>query len=126
MSRLTARDISRLGGVMEPLVTIVAAASEHVRFMVVEGVRTPERQQELVREGKSRTHKSRHLTGHAVDLAPINADGSIPWNDRSRFAEVADAMKAAARQEGIELVWGGDWANFYDGPHFELPRAMFP
>ena len=24
------------------------------------------------------------------------------------------------------IVWGGDWASFRDGPHFELDRTAYP
>jgi peptidoglycan L-alanyl-D-glutamate endopeptidase CwlK len=35
-------------------------------------------------------------------------------------------MKAAAAEEGVALVWGGDWKTFRDGPHFELSRTRYP
>jgi len=35
-------------------------------------------------------------------------------------------VKAAAKAEGVTLVWGGDWKGFPDGPHFELDRKVYP
>jgi peptidoglycan L-alanyl-D-glutamate endopeptidase CwlK len=35
-------------------------------------------------------------------------------------------MKDAAKQEGVNIVWGGDWRTFKDGPHFELTRKDYP
>jgi peptidoglycan L-alanyl-D-glutamate endopeptidase CwlK len=68
---------------------------------------------------------SRHLTGHAVDIVPwINR--TIPWNDWQIFTLVAQAMKQAAQDLNIPLVWGGDWKTFRDGPHFELSREAYP
>ena len=70
---LTPRDLDRLRGVHPDLVRVVVRARAMDAFFVSEGVRTEERQRQLVREGKSRTMASRHLTGHAVDLYPISA-----------------------------------------------------
>src|SRR5688572_29103835 len=80
--QLTARDLKRLEGIHPDLVRVVARAAEttDVPFMVVEGMRTRERQAELLRARKTTTPHSRHLTGHAVDLAPLadtDGDGDI-------------------------------------------------
>ena len=47
-------------------------------FQVQEGLRTRERQAELVARGASRTMHSRHLTGHAVDLVALGG-AEISW-----------------------------------------------
>ena len=47
-------------------------------FRVQEGLRTRERQAELVARGASRTMNSRHLTGHAVDLVALGG-GEVSW-----------------------------------------------
>ncbi|CNI39370.1 peptidase M15 family [Yersinia thracica] len=96
-----------------------------VDFRVIEGVRTPERQRQLVKNGRSKTLNSRHLTGHAVDLAPL-INNQIPWDDWRAFELVAKAMKQAAKEMELPLQWGGDWKTFKDGPHFELPREIYP
>jgi peptidoglycan L-alanyl-D-glutamate endopeptidase CwlK len=96
-----------------------------VRFSVLEGRRSPERQAKLKAAGMSHTLKSRHLTGHAVDLVPW-IDGTIPWSNWTAFVAVADAMKSSASTLNIPLTWGGDWKNLRDGPHFELPRQFYP
>ena len=93
-------------------------------FAVVEGLRTQARQKELVAAGASQTMNSRHITGHAIDLAPFIA-GSIRW-DWPPFHDIAKAMKAAAAELGVPIVWGGDWVSFKDGPHWELSRKVYP
>lgn len=125
-SQLSARCRSRLKGVHPDLVAVVEAALARspVLFIVTEGVRTPERQAALVRVGASRTLKSRHLTGHAVDVAAI-LDGRIRW-DWPLYARIAEAFKAAALERKTPIVWGGDWKTLRDGPHFELDRKVFP
>jgi peptidoglycan L-alanyl-D-glutamate endopeptidase CwlK len=95
-----------------------------VDFRVLEGVRTLARQKALVAAGASRTMKSRHLTGHAVDLGAL-VGGRIAW-DWPLYAKIADAMKQASREVAVPIVWGGDWPRFRDGPHFELPWAAYP
>jgi len=121
---MTPRDRIRLAGVHPDLVAVVEAARQQVPFIVVEGMRTRDRQAQLVKSGASRTMDSRHLTGHAVDLAPT-VDGEVRW-DWPLFYPMAKALKDAAKARGIALVWGGDWPKFRDGPHFELNRDVYP
>ena len=123
---LSTRSRSRLRGVHPSLVAVVerAIALTPVDFMVTEGVRSLQRQAELVRSGASRTLNSRHLTGHAVDLAAL-VDGQVRW-DWPLYPRIADAMKAAAAERGVALIWGGDWKRLRDGPHFELDRRTYP
>jgi peptidoglycan L-alanyl-D-glutamate endopeptidase CwlK len=120
------RSEERLQGVHPDLVKVVRRALElsNVDFSVSEGLRTYARQKELFEAGKSKTMNSRHLTGHAVDLAPI-IGGEIRW-DWPPFYKLAEAMKAAAKERGVAIVWGGDWTTFKDGPHFELDRKVYP
>jgi peptidoglycan L-alanyl-D-glutamate endopeptidase CwlK len=115
-----------MAGVHPRLVALVreAAALSPVDFMVTEGLRTPERQAALVRAGASRTQRSRHLTGHAVDVAAL-IDGQVRW-DWPLYPRIAAAFKAAAVRQGTAIVWGGDWPRLRDGPHFELDRRVFP
>lgn len=112
----------RLKGVDTSLTAVVRAAAGTLPFdlLVVEGVRTKERQAEMVRIKASRTMNSYHLTGHAVDLAPV-VDGKPRW-DWPLFTPIAKAMKKEAAKRGVALTWGGDWRKFPDGPHFQITR----
>lgn len=123
---LNVRSLSRLDGVHEDLVAVVHRAAElsPVDFIVTEGLRTIERQKQLVAKGASRTMKSRHLTGHGVDLAAV-LDGEVRW-DWPLYTKLADAMKTAADELQIPIEWGGDWRSFRDGPHFQLPFDDYP
>ena len=72
---------------------------------------------------------SRHLTGHAVDLAPITvASGKtvIDWNNKAKFKALAELIKSISERLNIDVEWGGDWRTFYDGPHFQLSRKSYP
>jgi peptidoglycan LD-endopeptidase CwlK len=123
---LSPRSLEKMRGVHPDLIQVVklAITLTTVDFAVTEGLRTLERQKELYNKGASRTLKSRHLTGHAVDLvAYIGTE--VRW-DWPLFHKLADAMKAAAKELNVAIVWGGDWTSFRDGPHFELDRKVYP
>ncbi len=124
--RLSTRSRTRLKGVHPALVAVVEAAlaRSSIDFMVTEGLRTPERQAALVKAGASRTHRSRHLTGHAVDVAAL-IDGQVRW-DWPLYGRIAEAFKSAAAELKTPIIWGGDWVSLRDGPHFELDRRVFP
>lgn len=146
--KLSQRSLDRLEGVDERLVAVVkqAITTTKIDFGVIQGMRTLEMQKELVAKGASQTMKSKHLTGHAVDLmAYISGRGSWELN---LYDDIADAMKEAGDALGVRLRWGAAWhvndlrkwegtmeaamngyidlrrsqgrRPFIDGPHFEL------
>ena len=119
---LSQKSLRRLEGVNPALVQVVKRAIQitPIDFIVVEGLRSKERQAYLVEKGASKTLNSRHLTGDAVDLAPI-VDNKVSW-DWKHFYPLAEAVKEAAKQVKVEVEWGGDWESFKDGPHWQLPR----
>lgn len=127
---LSERSQKAMYGVHPDLVRVVNAAAnkidmtEGVGFIVTEGLRSPARQKELFEAGATRTMNSRHLTGHAVDLA-VTVWGDVRW-DWPLYKKLADIVKAAASDLGVKITWGGDWRTFKDGPHFELDRKQYP
>lgn len=123
---LSTLSLNRLSGVHPDLVRVVKRAIEisDVDFTVLEGVRTLDRQKQLVAKGASKTMNSRHLTGHAVDLAPV-IDGKVSW-DWPLYYQIAKAVKQAAKELGVPIEWGGDWKSFKDGPHWQLPWKAYP
>lgn len=123
---LGARSLSRLEGVHPDLVRVVkrAAALSSLDFTVLEGLRTLVRQKELFAKKATTTMKSRHLDGHAVDLAPM-IGGEVRW-DWPLYHQLAKIVKEAAAAEKVPIEWGGDWRTFKDGPHWQLPWAKYP
>lgn len=134
---LNERSEKNLVGVHPQLVRVVRRAAETCTdehgFVVTEGVRTLAKQKEYFAAGKSQTMKTRHLTGHAVDLAVwedrdldkvVDAD-EISWKFPA-YKALSDLMKEAAAELGIPIEWGGDWVSFKDGPHYQLPWTAYP
>jgi len=124
--RFSARSRRALEGVHPDLVAVAEAALAltAVDFMVTEGLRSPARQAALVKAGASRTLNSRHLTGHAIDVAAV-VEGQVRW-DWPLYPRIAAAFKQAGRERGVKIVWGGEWKRLRDGPHFELDRKAYP
>ena len=124
----------KLNGVHKDLVAVVekAITISSKDFTIIEGLRSIERQKQLYAAGKSKTLNSRHITGHAVDLAPwpingdFDSDGILNIADWDEYYPIADAMKEAAQDLGVSLEWGGDWKGFRDGPHFQLSHRGYP
>jgi hypothetical protein len=120
------RSEKNLVGVHPDLVKVMRLAIERttVDFGITEGLRTKERQKELFDQKKSRTMNSRHLTGHAVDvMAYVDGKGSWIWG---LYEVINKTVQDAADELNIPIVWGGSWASFRDGPHFELDREFYP
>ena len=151
MYTLSKRSLNSLKGVHLDLVKVVHEALKEsaIDFVVIEGVRSIERQTALVASGASQTMNSRHITGHAVDLAAWV--GEVRW-DMGLYYQIASAAQRAAKTLAIPLRWGGCWLRldtttktpnqlvaeyvagrravgrkaFIDAPHFELPQGLYP
>lgn len=157
---LNDRSLANLQGVHTDLVRVVARASQLIEemepacgFVVTEGLRPLLRQEQLVKAGASRTMNSRHLTGHAVDLAATVA-GDVRW-ELNLYYRVALAMRRAAVETRTPVEWGGCWLSLLglgdtedamaqavakysartraagrrpliDGPHFQLAQEAYP
>lgn len=117
---------AKLLGVHHDLVKVVRAALARsiTDFTVVEGLRTIEKQREYFEAGKSKTMNSRHLDGHAIDLAPV-VGGRVSW-DSDDFMPIISAMKSAAMDLGIDIECGGEWLTFKDYPHHQLTWSKYP
>lgn len=141
---IPASGVEKLRGIHNALAGLIheAAARCEIPFTVIEGVRTATRQAQLVASGASKTSNSRHLTGHAADLWPLDPATMKPLPSDAAFLrgsakakaasarlwadlrEVAAVMKAVAKERGVQIEWGGDWG--WDAPHFQLNRAAYP
>ena len=126
MYSLGVRSKARLKGVHPDLVKVVEKAIQltTVDFTVLEGVRDAVRQKKLVESGVSQTMKSRHLTGHAVDLGAW-VDDQVDWS-WPLYHKINTAMQEASKLVGVPIEWGGNWRTFKDGPHFQLPKKEYP
>lgn len=132
--KLPPTSLDKLRGVHPDLVRVVLRCADDWKdkdtaFIVTCGTRTVAEQKVLVANKLSSTMRSRHIIApngwaHAVDLAFI-LKGKAKW-DWPGFYVIADAMKTAAKAEKVPLEWGGDWATFKDGPHFQLPWKTYP
>lgn len=128
------RSLKNMQGIHPDLRRVLdrALQESEVDFVVVEGLRTIERQREMLRIKATTTLNSRHLTGHAVDFyawVDVNLDGKVTFEEMSKFPlmkKIADAIKLAASELKVPVVWGGDWRKFKDYPHIELDRRAYP
>ena len=130
MPKFGKRSRSRLDGVDSKLVRVLEEVVKYFDITVIEGLRSQERQNELVKQGKSKTKFGKHVMGRAVDIAPYPID----WNARDDFHYLGGWMLATANRLGYKVRWGGDWNassqfkgqrttkdnNFDDLVHFEL------
>ena len=146
---LSQRSLGRLDGVNNKLHSVVTTAIglTNVDFGVTCGLRTEKEQEDLVARGASKTMKSKHLTGDAVDVVAYIGGSRISW-ELNLYDDIADAFKEASVREGVGIRWGASWhipdlrdwegtaeeammayidlrrsqgsRPFIDAPHFEL------
>lgn len=119
------RSKNNLEGVHPDLIVVVtyALVISKIDFAIIDGIRTVEEQRRLIEEGASWTMKSRHLTGHAIDvMAYVRGRGS--WV-RAYYPPIADAMMKASQRFHIPIFWGGNWES-YDAGHFHLTWDAYP
>ena len=122
--KLNERSLNNLKGVHPALINVVQKTADlmgelpNYSFVITQGLRTLEQQKQLLKEKKTTTLKSKHLTGHAVDIA-VFIDGKLTW-DLKEYKKVADLFKEAGKELNVDIEWGGDWVSFKDGPHFQI------
>ena len=130
MPRLGKRSKKRLEGVDSRLIDLLERVCKYFDITVIEGKRSQERQDMLVKQGKSKTKFGKHVQGKAVDIAPYPID----WNARDDFHMLGGFVLGVANQMGLRVRWGGCWRydslyegqrttktnNFDDLVHFEI------
>ena len=130
MPRFGKRSRERLKGVDAELLNVLNEVVKYFDITVIEGLRSQERQNELVAQGKSKTKFGKHVQGRAVDIAPYPID----WDARDDFHYLGGFVLGIAAKMGVDISWGGDWNasskfqgklttkdnSFDDLVHFEL------
>lgn len=146
MKKFSERSKNNLKGVHPKLVLLMNTAIKDspIDFTIVQGVRTAIEQAEYYSWGRTKKNpntdkmdrvtnadgiknKSNHQVksdgyGYAVDLYPF-FDGKVQVNHPETIKKlkvIAEHIKKVAKSMGIKIVWGGDWRNPYDPPHFQL------
>ena len=105
MPRFGKRSKQRLKGVDTKLVNVLNELVKIMDVTIIEGLRSQERQNELVAKGASKTKYTKHIQGKAVDVAPYPID----WKDRDRFHYMGGMVRGIGQQLGVNIRWGGDW-----------------
>ena len=131
MYKLGEKSLENLKGVNPILIEILERALEisstrvdGVDFTIIStaGIRTPEQQNRLFKEGVSKADGynkiSKHQTGDALDVVPF-VNGRASW-DEKELLKVAVCMLQASKELGYNLKWGGFWRTFKDLPHYQL------
>ncbi len=124
MYKFGKRSRERLRGVDSRIVNVLNELIKLMDVTIIEGLRSAERQEELLAKGATKVKYSKHMEGKAVDLAPYPID----WKDRDRFHYMGGMVRGIAKQLGYSIRWGGDWDSdgevkdngFDDLVHIEL------
>tara|TARA_R100000664_G_scaffold20941_1_gene30202 strand:- start:7 stop:387 length:381 start_codon:yes stop_codon:yes gene_type:complete len=124
MYKFGKRSRERLKGVDSRIVNVLNELIKLMDVTIIEGLRSAERQEELLAKGSTKVKYSKHMEGKAVDLAPYPID----WKDRDRFHYMGGMVRGIAKQLGYSIRWGGDWDSdgevkdngFDDLVHIEL------
>jgi len=95
--------------------------------------------------------RSRHLTGHAVDVV-AHHEGVYTYEPFELYVDIAEGFRRAAIELDVEVMWGASWLRplneylsaqsamddyvkarraenrrpFMDGPHFQLTWRSHP
>ena len=100
-----------------------------IDFGITEGLRSVERAEQLLAEGKSKVGaKSLHCQGKAVDIVCYNG-GKVTW-ELEFYEAVAGVVGEVCEILDVKIRWGGSWVagdfklnrkmSFIDAVHFEI------
>lgn len=120
---LSERSEKALEGVDADLVKVIriAIVDSPYDFVVTEGLRSTERQEEMRRTKKSQVKHSKHQDGLAVDIMCYDENGNGTW-EHKYYNAVAAHIKNIAEVNEVEIEWGGDWQRFVDAVHFQVNK----
>lgn len=115
------RTIRSLAGVSPRLAFLLGymASQSPVAFVVIEGIRSQDRQDRLRAAGKSWVKESKHQRGTAIDLAVLDSNGQIDWQNIAGYQMLGDLFLKLGKEYGVHVVWGGSW-RVRDYGHFEI------
>jgi len=132
--KLSDRSLQRMRGVNPKLINVILLAIRRtpIDFGVawMGGLRTPEEQNQLFKDGYSQCDGyeklSKHQSGNAVDLNIFVESKFV--DNKEMLCVVAGVMFACASELNVKLRWGLDWNEngdirdnkFNDQYHFEL------
>ena len=111
--RLADNKVGEIATWTDDMLAIELGELSEIDFTVVEGIRTKERQVELVKQGKSKTMNSMHLKRLAIDLN-FFVDGELVY-DHPKVIELGTYWESLDSKN----QWGGFWTTFRDYPHFQ-------
>lgn len=112
------KDLNHLSPRFKPLAVELLQAFKNAglnNIIVVDTLRTPEEQATALASGHSWTTHSKHLTGDAIDVAPLEqGENKIDWDtSHPIWAQMGEIG------EKLGLRWGGRWPH-KDSGHFEF------
>ncbi len=102
------RSRRRLKGVHPDLVKVVEECLHLMDISIIEGVRSIEKQRDYVKTGASKTMKSKHLTGDALDLSPYPIDMKSKMGIKRHYY-MAGMLRGIAHMMDIKIRSGADW-----------------
>ena len=140
MPRFGPHSIAHLADVDPRLRTLFNEVIKHWDCQVIDGRRTVAEQAKNVAKGVSKTMKSKHLEGLAVDVMPYPYDwnkiekGLLALKKADPTMQIAEVymfigfVRGIAISQGIDLRQGADWDSdnqfedhtFVDLPHHEI------
>jgi len=139
MPLLSEFSLGNLNTCRREIVETITVVAEEYDIRVLEGVRSWDRQAQLLMEekttkapGESKHNPPKLADGtedtewksDAVDVVPYPID----WKDAKRFIYMAGLIIGTGRALGYNLLWGGNWdedqiiiddQNFNDLPHIQ-------
>ena len=99
MYKFGRRSQERLKGVDARLINVLNELIKMMDVTIIEGLRSAERQKELLAKGATKVKYSKHMEGKAVDLAPYPID----WENRDGFYYMGGMIRGIAKQMGIDI-----------------------
>lgn len=86
---------------------------EHWEFQIgrTGAYRDVDMQRAQVQSGASKTMKSKHCEGKAIDITLYKTGTQTAIWNRYAYSVVAGFIKLCAQEIGVSLTWGADWNN---------------
>ena len=123
MPSFSKRSTDNLATCHRDLQKVAHEAIKHFDFTVIQGHRGKAEQNKAYREKKSKLQWPLSYHNKLPSLAMDCVPHPLNWQDKASFDKMGAVMKEAAKTVGVKIKWGGDFRDWYDGPHVELSET---
>lgn len=117
---LSKTSLARLNTCHPQLQKLFHEVAKRADFVILAGFRGKKDQEAAKKYGNSKAGWGQSKHNFSPSLAVDAMPNPLNWSNIEAVKDFAAIVKEVAAELGVPIRWGGNFKNFFDGPHYEL------